>query len=207
METIPSHYDNEINLFELIKTIWDGKLWVIIATLMSTGLGVAYTKVVPTVYRVQVHAAIHADAEAKILGLVAHHSIFDWRHNKRSSNFFLETKKLEDSSVYLKDLESARAIMNSIWMQSKKDELEQISKLSPVLLGTEAVATRVLSNQRFLYSFETMGLEPVKFSEPETKIKSPNTSRVVALAFVLGGMIGVLSVLIRSAYRNRIQNQ
>ena len=94
-------------------------------------------------------------------------------------------------------------------MKSKKAELEQISKLNPALLGTEAVANTVLANQRFLHSFETMGLEPIKFSEPEVKVKSAETHEVVALAFVLGGMIGVIGALIRSSYqnRNRIQNQ
>ena len=207
METTPSRYEDEIDLFELIKTIWDGKLWVIIATLLSTGIGTSYTAMVPTIYEVEINASVHADADAKLLGVIAQNSTFDWSINAKTKTLVLETRKPEDPSVYSKDLENALSIVKSQIIKSKKNELEQISKLSPALLGTEAVATTVLANKRFIYSFETMELEPIEFSGPKTKIKSPKTPLVVALAFVLGGMIGVLGVLIRSAYRNRIQSQ
>lgn len=162
---------------------------------------------VPTIYEVEFNTSVHADADAKLLGLIAQNSTFDWSINAKTKTLVLETRKPEAPSVYSKDLTSALSIMNSQIIKSKKNELEQISKLSPALLGTEAVATTVLANKRFIYSFETMGLEPIEFSGPKIKIKSPKTPLVVALAFVLGGMIGVLGVLIRSAYRNRIQNQ
>jgi len=207
VKTIPSRYDDEVDLFELIKTIWDGKLWIMIASLSSTGLGAMYTTVVPTIYNVQIKATMHAYADATIFEQVAQNSTFDWRISSGTKALVLETKKPESLSVYSKDLQNARSTINSQMIKFKKVELEQISRLNPTLLGTEAVAARVLSNQLFINSFETMGLKPIEFSEPEVKIKSPKTRRIVALAFVIGGIIGVLGVLIRSAYRNRFQNQ
>lgn len=204
---MPSRHEDEIDLFEVIKTIWDGKLWVIIATLLSTGLGVIYTMIAPTIYEIEINANTHTDADATLLGMVAKNSNFDWSINTKSMTLVLETRKPEDLSVYSKDLENARSKMNSRIIKSKKNELEQISKLSTALLGTEAVANTVLKNKRFIYSFETMGLEPIEFSGPKAKIKSPKTRLVVALAFVLGGLIGIFGVVIRSAYRNRTQNQ
>ena len=209
LETIPSRYEDEIDLLELTKIIWDGKLWIIIATLLSIGLGATYTAIVPTIYEVEVNAKVHANANAngKLLRLVTQNANFDWSVKRKTQTLALETRKPEDLSVYSKDLENALSATTSQIIKSKKNELEQISKLSPAFLGTETVASAVLENQRFIYFFETIGLEQIEFSGPKTKIKSPKTHLVVVLAFVLGGMIGVLGVLIRSAYRNRIKNQ
>ena len=209
MQIIPSSYDPETGLFELIKTIWDGKLWLVIASLVTTSVGATYTVVVPTVYQIEVYATAHADADAdadvKLLTEVAHRSKFGWKINADEKTFTLETQEPQNTAVYLEDLENARSITTIQLIKFKKDELLRISDLKPALLGTETIAATLLANQRFLYSFEKIELEIVRFSEPEIRVKSPKTTQIVVLSFIFGGLIGVLSVLIRSAYRFQTQ--
>lgn len=213
MEPNLPRYDDEIDLFELIQTIWEGKIWIILATAVATCLGGLYIIATPTIYEVTVKPTIHADADAdadaKIVKQFTQHSNLQWdiTANKKSHSLTLETGAPESAETYMAALEKSAQIATAQLIQSKKDELAQISDLSPALLGTEVVAKTVLSNQRFLNSFETMGHKAIEFSEPTIQVKAPKTNLIIALSFVLGGMVGVLGILIRSAYRNRVRQQ
>lgn len=209
------HKDDEIDLVELINIIWAGKLWLIVATVLATGVGGLYTVVVPTIYEVTVNATVHPDtggvvsvdsnpgANALILEMLPQYSEFNWNINSRTMYLTLETENAQSPQIYSKDLNKATALMTSQLMESTKHELEQIAKLGPYFQGTEQVSKRVLKNQRFLYSFETKGLETVNFSTPQVRIKHPKTQSIVALSVVFGGIIGVLGILIDGIFRNR----
>ena len=196
-------YDDEIDLFELMQTIWEGKAWVILLTVISTGLGGLYIAVTPTVYEISISARVHADADAEILQLIQQNSDLPWTSNSKTKTLTVETKTPLEPEKYTTDLESASERAKATLLQSYEDELKQISKLAPSLLGTEAVAATVLRNQRFINSFKTREGQIASFSFPVESVKSPKTKLVLALTFVLGGMLGVLGVLVKSAYQNR----
>ena len=211
MEKLQPNYGDEIDLFDLIKIIWDGKLWVIMSAILTTSVGGIYATVVPKIYEVKVKVKINTIVDenredAKLLEMLTSHSKFGWNISAKTTTMVLETQELQEVTVYYKDLENARSLVNSKLVTMKKNELQQISKLGPSLLNTEVVATTVLLNQRLLYQLETMGLEIVEFSRLETRIKSPKTGLVMVLAFLFGGMIGVFGILMQRAYQNREQN-
>lgn len=200
MRSVKLNSDNQIGIFELIKNIWDGKIWIILATTLATGIGGLYVITAPTVYKVRINFATQADV-AEIQQFLEF-SKFNWTVNSRVKSLSLETKQPLDPKLYSEDLEQSMIKIITQLTQSKKQELERIFKLSPALQGTEAVANIVLSNQSFIYSVETLDSEVIRFSNPKIQVKSPNVKLVLMLAIVLGIIIGVTAVLIRSAYQH-----
>lgn len=186
-----------------MQTIWEGKAWVILATVISTGLGGLYIAVTPTVYEISISVMVHADANAKILQSIQQNSDLRWTINSKTKTLTVETKTPLEPKKYTTDIESASKRATAALLRSYEDELDQISKLGPSLLGSETVAATVLRNQRFINSFKTRGEEIASFSSPVESVRSPKTKLVLALTVVLGGMIGILGVLVRSAYQNR----
>ena len=85
-------YDDEIDLFELMQTIWEGKAWVILLTVISTGLGGLYIAVTPTVYEISISVRVHADADAEILQLIQQNSDLPWTSNSKTKTLTVETK-------------------------------------------------------------------------------------------------------------------
>lgn len=198
-------YDDEIDLFELMQTIWEGKAWVILATLISTGLGGLYISVTTKVYEISISAMVHADAGAgaEILQIIQQNSDLPWTINSRTKTLTVETKAPLEPKKYTTDIKSASERTKASLLRYHEDELNQIFKLPPLLLQTEAVANTVLRNQRFINRFKTEGEEIASFASPVESVKSPKIKTVLALTFILGGMLGVLGVLVKSAYRNR----
>ena len=200
MKSVKLGNDNEIGMFELIKIIWDGKIWVILAIAVTTGIGSIYIAITPTVYQVGIN--IETLTDVNDIQQIPRFSEFNWTINEKAKSIFLETKQPLDPKLYTQDLEQAVEKITTQLTQSKKQELERIFKLSPALQGTEAVAKIVLSNQSLIHSVETLDLEVITFSDSKIQIKSPNIKKILMLATVLGLIIGVIGVLIRSGYRH-----
>ena len=85
-------YDDEIDLFELIQTIWEGKAWVILATMISSGFGGLYIAVTPTVYEISITARVHADAGAQVLQNVQQNSDLPWTATSKTKTLTIDTK-------------------------------------------------------------------------------------------------------------------
>lgn len=200
MESVKLGNDNEIGLFELIKIIWDGKIWVILAITLTTGIGSIYIAITPIVYQVGINVETLTDVND--IRRIPRLSKFNWTINKKANSIFLETKQPLDPKLYSEDLEQAVKKITTQLTQSKKQELERIFNLSPALQGTEAVAEIVVHNQSLIYSIEALDLEVMTLSNPKIQVKSPNVKTILALAIVLGLIIGVIGVLIRSGYRH-----
>lgn len=192
--------DNEIGMFELIKIIWDGKIWVVVAIAVATGIGSIYIAITPTVYKVGIN--IETLTDVNVIEQIPRFSKFNWTINEKAKSISLETKQTLDPKLYTHDLVQAVEKITTQLTQSKKQELERIFKLSPALQGTETAAELVLSNQSLIHSVETLDLELITFSDPKIQVKSPNTKTILVLAIVLGSIVGIVGVLIRSGYRH-----
>lgn len=200
-------YDHEIDLFELIQTIWNKKIWVIFATVISTGLGGLYTVTTPTVYQISVKVTFHHNSHPKteFLQLIQQNSDHQWVINPKNQTFIIETQNPAELDAYASDIVNATKQAQIELLQVYKDELSQIANLAPSLLGTEAVAKTVLRNQRFINGLKTRDSYLATLSDPVQSVKSPKVNLVLASAFILGGIVGVLMVIVRKAYENRIE--
>lgn len=204
--------DNEIDLFELFQTIWDGKWLLCTLTLLVTLIGFVYTQVAQPRYTVSVHHThnIYSINAQQLCG--SNVSCMEKEVKKRflslsgkgwSSSLSLSTKTPSDISEYEAQIEQTNAALtNEIYIEAKAELALMQTELADVLLGTETVARNMLRARRLIRSIDS-GQSAMAF-DPVVLVKSsPKVSLILGFSVVLGGMIGVFSILVRNAIMSR----
>jgi len=230
-------YDDEIDLFELAQELWREKLLVITVTLAVFLSALAYVIAVPTVYTHTAEitlrqASLHHYGPLAAALRTEEKQGVETATELIGANFLLIRKNLENTflqdqfiqqilsdgsiriSVNGRDrLARDRLALDTLTLSissSTDQELKEYTKqyldfishhtaeeINEFLVGL-GVDQEVSTDM--LYSID----KPTSFKAVEAK---PKKKLILAVGFVLGGMLGLFAALIRSAIRKRQQQQ
>ena len=217
MTEVRTPYDDEIDLFELFKTIWRGK-WLISALVAISVLsGFVYSQLTPPKFEVSVSFAVKlysVSAQQICVGNVScivgetNKQLMEsldsnWNLTDKNSKLVLSTEaplnvKTYDDVFYKLN----QTITNQIYNEAL-DEVTLIkTELNDALMNTERVATNILNATRIIKAIDS-GQKAISFGSVAIKKTSPKVPLVLALSILLGGMIGVVFVLVNNSIRKR----
>ena len=208
------YYDDEIDLFEVVEILWQGK-WIIVATVFIA-LVAAYTYLMnrEVVYKYSVpYSFITApDVEALIgIKLVLKENI---NHALTFSDapFSLNTKNKTLSLTsanpnYETAVSDEAALIGKKITQSLIDEanitFQLIEENAPAqILNSEVAASRYFKAKSVLQRITHDGTAMVFRSVVKT-VKSATAPLVLALSVVMGGMMGLFFIFLLRAYKKR----
>ena len=214
--------DDEIDLFELFQTLWDGK-WLISAfVVLATLIGFGYSQVaqpkydVSVPYRVNVYSVLSQqicesytqnqkdDCLADgTLGYFVESLGSGWSLNSKGNTITFSTPTPSAVNAYEDILSNALTSTNEALRSEAISELASIeSVLNDNVLATERVATNMLNAKRVIQSIDN-GQSAITFGSVSVVKSSPKVSLILALSVVLGGMVGVFFILVRNAITKR----
>jgi LPS O-antigen subunit length determinant protein (WzzB/FepE family) len=209
--------DDEIDLFELFQTLWDGK-WLISAfVVLATLIGFGYSQVAQPKYDVSVPYTssiysvsaqqicdgnidcIETEAIKRFLSLLGN----SWSKRKKSSTLSFSTSAPLEQNQYDVQIQQAnKALTNEVYLEAKTELSLIQTELTGALLGTEIVATNMLNAKRIIQSIDS-GQSVISFGSASVVKSSPKVPLILALSVVLGGIVGVFFILVRNAITKR----
>jgi LPS O-antigen subunit length determinant protein (WzzB/FepE family) len=211
-DTNRNHYDDEIDLFEIVEILWQSKWIIIAAVFLSLVIATAYLAYKPIVYlytvpyssgfniesnesnesnRLQQHLSdsslsFSLDANKKVISLTSDDSLL-------AEAISIETNLISDNMT--------QALQNDA-----RYKLQLLSDDTPnAILGTETAAIDFISANTLLNKINN-GEKTILFQPVVKSVKSPKTSLVLALSVIGGGMMGLLLVFMLcmiAAYKKR----
>ena len=209
-ELKPVYQNDEIDLFELIKTLWEEKLWILMFTFLAAVAGFSYAFLATPKYSVSLDYSINAampTGEAGEAGEVVNRVIgllpSGWVKANKQDRLTLETLFPESDDTYqTKFRDISKSVSQDLLAQAQSDVEIILNELPTTLQSTEAVAVQMLNAKKTVRAL-IGGSYAIDFGTPGITQVAPKKSLIMVLSIVLGGMIGVMYVLIRSAVRNR----
>ena len=211
--------DDEIDLFELFQTLWDGKWLISVIVTFTTLIGFGYLQVaqpkydVAASYKVNIYSVNHQQMCEGKIGCMESQVIKrfisllegEWRKKKRGKDLLLSTTMPSDLSEYKAQTERANAALTNEIYKEATSEIALIKReLTGAMLNTERVATNMLNALKVVQSIES-GQSAVTFDSFSVVKSSPKFSVTLPLSVVLGGGIGATYVIILNAIRKRKQ--
>ncbi|MBM6552354.1 Wzz/FepE/Etk N-terminal domain-containing protein [Marinomonas ostreistagni] len=207
--------DDEIDLFELFQTLWEGK-WLITAfVVLALVAGGSYAYLAQPKFNVSVPYAINIYPVSAQQICDSNVSCIEGEVNKRLSalsegkwslqnaSVSISTTAPAAASVYAQELSEYQKVITSEVYREATVELNLIQNdLNEALLNTERVATNMLNAKRTLQMIDN-GQQVVSFGSVNIAKTAPKVPLILALSIVLGGMVGVFYVLVRSMIRKR----
>lgn len=217
MSEVRKKYDDEIDLFELFRTFWDGKWLICTFAVLITTIGFVYLQVAQPVYSVSIPYKVNAysvsiqqmcasdsiEAKTRCMELRATKQLVSLLDDGWDSNLSLLTKSPLGTSEYIAKIERANLkLTNEIYIEAKAELAIIQTGLSDALLSTERVATDLLNAKRIVQTIDN-GQSAVSFGSVSIVKSSPKVPSVLGSSLILGTVIGLFSVLVRKAQRNR----
>jgi uncharacterized protein involved in exopolysaccharide biosynthesis len=206
-ELKPTYQNDEIDLFELIETLWKEKVLIILFTVVAAMGGTGYAFLATPKYSVSVNYTVNSQMPANDANDVANRLFAQlpagWGKEKKSNTAVLTTLAPESVTQYanlFSQLE--RSISKEFLSEAESNVGIIINDLPETLQSTEAVALQMLQSKQTIRALSDGG-ESIAFSAPIISQTAPKKALILGLSVVLGGMVGVMFVLIRSAVRNR----
>jgi len=199
-----SHYDDEIDLFEVVEILWKSKWVIVTSVFLSFIIATAYLAYKPTVYLYSAPytTALNVDDDR----LKFHLSSSPIPLDAKKSTISLTTN---DPSLSQAIDAKTKNISNKITQELASDAkytLQIISADTPTqILSTEIVAKNYMDAKRLLESINN-GEKAIEFYPVVKSVKSPKTSLVLALSVIGGGMMGLFLVFMLrmiAAYKKR----
>jgi len=203
----PAVADDEIDLFELIETLWKEKALIILFTVVAAIGGTGYAFLASPEYSVSVNYTVNpkmpaSDASDAAIRLFAQLPA-GWGKEKKSNAAVLTTLTPESVTQYTNLFSGLeRSISKELLSEAKSNVEMIINDLPQTLQSTEAVAQQMLQSKQTIRALSEEG-RSMTFSRPIISQTAPKKTLIMALSVMLGGMVGVMFVLIRSAMRNR----
>jgi hypothetical protein len=193
-DTNRNHYDDEIDLFEIVEILWKSK-WVIIASVfLSLVIATAYLAYKPIVYLYTVPYSSGFNIES---------NRFQQHLSDSSLSFSLDAKKkvislASDDSLLAEAISIETNLISDNMTQALQNDarykLQLLSDDTPIaILGTETAAKDFISANTLLNKINN-GEKTILFQPVVKSVKSPKTSLVLALSVIGGGMMGLLLV-------------
>ena len=216
--------NDEIDLFELFQTIWDGRRVIIGLIISAAFFGLSYSYVAQPKYMVSVPFTVNIyPAEYKMLCAISvprtsRDTMSDciqneianqllallgsgWKSN--NGNISSTIRKPSQLSKYKSDFERAS---DELTNNTYADAVNKIAIIKNELhesgLGTEMIASVMLNSLEAIKHIDA-GQSVVKFGSVSIKLISPRMPLILAFSIALGGILGVLYVLIANAMRNQ----
>lgn len=206
-ELKPVYQNDEIDLFELIETLWKEKLWILLFTFLAAVAGFSYAFLATPKYSVSLDYSINAALPTGETGEVVTRVIGSlpsgWVKANKQDRLTLETLVPESDDTYqTKFRDISKSVSQDLLAQAQSDVEIILNELPTTLQSTEAVAVQMLNAKKTVRAL-IGGSDAIDFGTPGITQVAPKKSLIMSLSIVLGGMIGVMYVLIRSAVRNR----
>ena len=216
---VNNNMDDEIDLFELFKTLWNGKWWVVSFIFISMLFGVAYIQVLKPSYQVSIFYNIYNEQfcdlesnsnciENSTIGAVLNEinmikgidKVEDtWKWDAKKKHFNLVTESPLTVDEYREYFEQISTEVTLQLRQQAKLDYDFIqNNLNAALQSTEYAALNIVDANRILHAVDN-GEIAIAFSLPLIEEK---TKRALALclSMLLGAMLGICVVLIRHSF-------
>ncbi|KJE34917.1 hypothetical protein UF64_09355 [Thalassospira sp. HJ] len=220
MSEVRPTYDDEIDLFEILETLWGGKWFIVTFVILVTFVGFVYSQVAQPKYEVsvpyafnvysvstqqicdesnQVVECIESEQSKRLISLLEG----GWNDSKKSSSLSLITINPLDVDGYKADFVRINELLTKEVYAEASTELALIqNELTDALLSTERVADNMLNAKRIIRSIDN-GQMVLSFGSISVSQTSPKVPLILAMSIVLGGMISALFVLVRKAMLKR----
>ena len=205
-DTNRNHYDDEIDLFEVVEILWQSK-WIIIASVfLSLVIATAYLSYKPIVYLYTVPylSGFNIDSDR-----------FQQHLSDSSFSFSLDTKKkvtslTSDDSFLAEAINIETDLISDNMTQALQNDaryaLQLLSDDTPIaILGTETAAKNFISANKLINKLNN-GEKGILFQPAIKSVKSPKTPLILALSIIGGGLMGLLLVFMLrmiAAYKKR----
>lgn len=217
-------YNDEIDLFELFETLWDGKWLIVGSCVVPILIGFGYTQLATAKYKVSVpfDVKIHSLISQQVCEIqrgrqtrvdcmkeVTLHNVSNelgaqWKSDSKNNFVFTETDSPENTADYERMFGEVQVEINRKLVEQAKEELLFITgKDFGELRNTERAATNAIYAKRIINALEKNSINAVLFKKPLITKSSPKTALTLSMSVVLGGMLGVFFVLLRNAIHKR----
>ena len=206
-------YDDEIDLFELFETLWDGK-WLISAfVVLATSVGFGYSNAanpanpvyivsIPYTFNAYISGAQRTNLDTRLLAVLGS----GWKKHGNAPQLSVSTTAPLSTSEYETQIERVSVSLTKELAADTTAEIVEIeTQMRDALLSTESVATRLLEGKSLLRDLDS-GQDALSFgpiSVEESPSKKAKTPQILAFSAIFGGMLGVFVVLIRNAIKKR----
>ena len=210
MSEIKRTSDDEIDLIELFEILWNGKLFILTATILATIFGLAYSLFTKPVYVPKykisvpyVNVISYGSSNETKLGF-----ILDSSWTLEGSQFTKTEMNPVDAKTYLSQLESANNALTVEVLSEVELELRFLKKSVEEMVqlaSSETFISNFLNVRRLSFNIEN-GAKVMRFGDVSINEIKPQPSKdnlKIALAFVLGLFASMAFVLIRSAFEQR----
>ena len=210
MSEIKRTSDDEIDLIELFEILWNGKLFILTATILATIVGLAYALFTKPVYVPKykisvpyVNVISYGSSNETKLGF-----ILDSSWTLEGSQFTKTEMNPVDAKTYLSQLENANNALTVEVLSEVELELRFLKKSVEEMVqlaSSETFISNFLNVRRLSFNIEN-GAKVMRFGDVSINEIKPQPSKdnlKIALAFVLGLFASMAFVLIRSAFEQR----
>lgn len=205
-------YDDEIDLFELFETLWDGKWLISVFVVLATSVGFGYSNAakpanpvyivsIPYTLNAYISGAQRTNLDTRLLAVLGS----GWEKHGNAAQLSVSTTAPLSTSEYETQIERASVSLTKELVADTTAEIVEIeTQMRDALLRTESVATRLLAGKSLLRDLDSgqdaLSFGSVSVEESPSKAKTP---QILAFSAIFGGMLGVFVVLIRNAIKKR----
>ena len=206
-------YDDEIDLFELFETLWDGKWLISVFVVLATSVGFGYSNAakpanpvyivsIPYTFNAYISGAQRTNLDTRLLAVLGS----GWKKHGNAAQLSVSTTAPLSTSEYETQIERASVSLTKELAADTTAEIVEIeTQMRDALLSTESVATRLLEGKSLLRDLDS-GQDALSFgpvSVEESPSKKAKTPQILAFSAIFGGMLGVFVVFIRNAIKKR----
>lgn len=218
LENNQAHYDDEIDIFEVLETLWAGKFVVLASTLLPLLASFGWVQFSTPTFEVKATYSIHTgpmaiyhngvcqreDCRKNIVASrIVSLSDGDWRSVDGGSALALTTEAPKTVAAYQESLAELNQTLSVAFLKEAKTEVDIIqNEISGPLQQTEVIASSLLAAKRALFSLEQKGAPLVFGPIFINSVERISLSTLVALALI-GAVAGSGFVLLRKAFRDR----
>ena len=202
--------DDEIDLIELFEILWNGKLFILTVTILSTIVGFAYAQFTKPIYVPKYKIAVpyvnvisYGSSNETKLGF-----ILDSSWTLEGSQFTKTEINPVDAKTYLSQLENVNNELTAEVLSEAELELRFLKKSVEEMVQltfSERMMFDILKIERLIFKLEN-GAKAIRLGDLSINEIKPQPSKdnlKIALAFVLGLFASMAWVLLRHALVQR----
>ena len=210
MSEIKRTSDDEIDLIELFEILWNGKLFILTVTILSTIVGFAYAQFTKPVYVPNYKIAVpyvnvisYGSPNETKLGF-----ILDSSWTLEGSQFTKTETNPVDTKTYVSQLEKVNNALTAEVLSEAELELRFLKKSVEEMVQltfSERMMFDILEIERLIFKLEN-GVRAIRLGDlsiAESMRPSSKDNLKISLAFVLGLFASMAFVLIRNAFEQR----
>lgn len=198
--------DDEIDLVELFKTLWKGKLIIFLTTALSVVLTSLYLVITPAKFTASSEFSVNFYPTKTLTINVDVLKEYKPHFSQWTIKGTTLTKSLlpnYDITSISQELKHNNEQLTQATLKQEKKELSYIQNLPSELLNTETAAKNYLHVNRIIDKIENEQEMTLIIQEPVIS-KTPKSGLIIALSTILGLMIGIAAVLIRAVIQKQL---